>query len=71
MITNWIGAVRQILVIVAIELRDVEDLLIVILFKARESVGNGVVFSFDTFQFRANSLSIRLQRITRSVLKFL
>ena len=53
MITNWIGAVRQILVIVAIELRDVEDLLIVTLFKARESVGNDVFFSFDIFQFRA------------------
>ena len=53
MITNWIGAVRQILVIVAIELRDVQDLLIVTLFKERESVGNNVVFSFDIFQFRA------------------
>ena len=53
MITNWIGAVGQILVIVAIELRDVEDLLIVTLFKARESVGNDVVFSFDILQSRA------------------
>ena len=53
MITNWIGAVRHILVIVAIEFRDVEDLLIVTLFKARESVGNDVVFSPDIFQFRA------------------
>ena len=53
MITNWIGAVRQILDIVAIELRDVEDLLIVAIFKARESVRNDVVFSFDIFQFRA------------------
>ena len=51
-IMNWIGAVRQILVIVAIELRDVEDLLIVTHFKARESVGNDVVLSFDIFQFR-------------------
>ena len=50
---NWIGSVRQILVILAIELRYVEDLLIVTLFKARESVGNDVVFSFDIFQFRA------------------
>ena len=53
MITNWIGAVRKILFIVAIDLRDVEDLLIVTLLKARESVGNDVVFSFDIFQFRA------------------
>ena len=54
MITNRISAIRQILVIVAIELRDVEDLLIVTLFKAIESVGNDVVFSLDIFQFRAN-----------------
>ena len=53
MITNWIGTARQILVILAIELREVEDLLIVTLFKSRESVVNGVVLSFDTFQFRA------------------
>ena len=53
MITNWIGAVRQILVILAIDLIDVEDLLIVTHFKARESVGNNVVFTFDEFQFRA------------------
>ena len=56
MITNWISAVRQILVIVAIEFRDVEDLLIVTIFKARESAGNGVVLSFDIFQFRAKLL---------------
>ena len=53
MITNWISAVRHILVIAAIELRDVEDILIVTHIKARESVGNDVVFSFDIFQFRA------------------
>ena len=53
MITNWIGAIRQILVIVAIEFRDVEDLLIWTLLKARKSVGNYVVFSLDIFQFRA------------------
>ena len=53
MITNWVGAVRQILVIVDIELRDVEDLLIFTFFKARESVGNDVVFTFDIFQLRA------------------
>ena len=53
MITNWIGAVRHILIIVATELRDVEDVLIVTLFKAIESVGNDVVFTFDIFKFRA------------------
>ena len=53
MITNWIGAVRQILVIVAIEFRDVADHLIVTLFKVIESVGNDVFFSLDIFQFRA------------------
>ena len=53
MITNWISDIRQILVIVAIELRDVEDLFIVTNFKARESVGNGVVFTFDIFKFRS------------------
>ena len=53
MITNWIIAIRHILVIVAIELRDVEDLLIVTLSKARESVSNDVVLSFDIFQFKA------------------
>ena len=51
--TNWISAVRQIFVIVAIELIEVEDLLIVTHFKARESVGNDVDLSFDIFQFRA------------------
>ena len=53
MITTWIGAVRQILVIVAIEFRDVEDILIWTIFKARESVDNDVILSFDIFQFRA------------------
>ena len=53
MITNWISAVRQILVIVAIDLRDVEDFLIVTHFKPRESVGNDVVLYFNIFQFRA------------------
>ena len=53
MITNWIGAVSKIVVIVAIELRYVEDLLVVTLFKAIEIVGNDVVLSFDIFQFRA------------------
>ena len=70
-ITNWIGAVRQILFIVAIELRDVDGLLIITIFKARESVGNDVVFSFDIFQFRAKIMCIRRQRITCSVLKIL
>ena len=53
MITDWISAIRQILVITDIELRYVEDILIVTHLKARESVGNDVVFSFDIFQFRA------------------
>ena len=53
MITNWISTIRQILVILAIELRDVEDLFIVTHFKARESIGKDVIFSFDIFQFRA------------------
>ena len=65
---NRIGAVRHILVIVAIELRDVEDLLIVTLFQAIESVGNDVVFSFK-INLGPNSSSIRCQHITRSVLK--
>ena len=46
-ITNWISTIRQIRVIVAIERRDVEDLLIVIHIKARESVGYDFVFTFD------------------------
>ena len=53
MITTWISAIRQILVIVSIEFRDVDDLLIVTHFKARESIGKDVVFTFDIFQFRA------------------
>ena len=53
MITNWISAVRQILFIVAIELRYVEDLLIFTHFKVIESFGNDVVLTFDIFQFRA------------------
>ena len=52
-ITNWISAIREILLIVAIELRDVVDLLIVTHFMARESVGYDVVFTFDIFRFRA------------------
>ena len=44
---------RQILVIVTIELRDVEDLLIVTHFEAIESVGYDVVFTFGIFKFRA------------------
>ena len=53
MINNWISAVRQILVILAIEFRDVEDLLIVTHFKVRESVGYDVVFTLDIFKFSA------------------
>ena len=71
MITNSIGAVRQILVIVSIEFRDVEDLLIVTIFQARESVGNDVISPLIYFNSGPNSSSIRRQRITRSVLKHL
>ena len=71
MITNRIGTVRQILVIIDIEFRDVEDILIWTIFKARESVGNDVIFSLDIFNSGPNSSSIRRQRITRSVLKIL
>ena len=47
---------QVILVIVAIELRDVQDLLIVTIFKATESFVNIVVFTFDNFQFKAKLL---------------
>ena len=53
MIKNRISTIRRIHVIIAIELRDVEDLLIVTHFKARESIGYDVVFTFDIFRFRA------------------
>ena len=43
---------RHIRVIVATELRDVEDLLIVTHVKAIESVGYDIVFTFDIFKFR-------------------
>ena len=49
----WFDAYLKIFVIVAIEIRDVKDILIVTNFKARESVGNDIVFTFDIFQFRA------------------
>ena len=52
-ITNWISTIRQICFILAIELRDVEDILIVTPFKARESVGYNIVFTSDIFKFRA------------------
>ena len=55
-INNWIRTTRQIRVIVAIDLRDVEDLLIVTDFKAIDSVGYDVVFTFDIFKFRAKLL---------------
>ena len=51
--TNWISTIRQIHVIVSLELRDVEYILIVTHFKARESVRYNVVFTFDIFKFRA------------------
>ena len=70
MITNWIRTIRQILVILAIELRNFEDLLIVTHFKARESVSNEVFFSpLIYLSSGTNSLSIRRQLVTRSVLK--
>ena len=53
MVTNQIRDIRQILVIVAIELRYIEDILIVNHFKSRESVGYDVIFTFDIFKFRA------------------
>ena len=53
MITNWISTIRQIGVILSIDLRDVEDLLVVTHFNSRESVGYDVVFTFDIFKFRA------------------
>ena len=53
MITNWISAVGKVLVILAIELRDFEDILIATHFKARESVGSNVIFTFDISKFRA------------------
>ena len=52
-ITNLISTVEKIRVILAIELRYVEDLLIVTHFKGRESVGCDVVFTLDIFNFRA------------------
>ena len=67
MITNWISTIRQIRVIVAIDFRDVEDLLIVTYFKARESVGSDVVFILIYLSSGPKYLSIRRQRITRSV----
>ena len=53
MITNWIISIRQIIVILTIDLRDVEDILIVIHIKAGESVGYDVVFTFDILKFWA------------------
>ena len=53
MITNWIRVIRQILVVVAIELTYVEDLIIVTHFKGIEIVGYNVVFTFDILKFRA------------------
>ena len=66
MIMNWIRTIRQIRVIVAIELRDGEDLLIVAYFKARESVGYDVFFFLIYLSSGLNSSSIRRQRMTRS-----
>ena len=55
-INNWIRTTRQIRVIVAIELRDVEDLLIVTDFKAIEIVEYSVVFTFNIFKVRSKLL---------------
>ena len=72
MITNWISAIRHILVIVAIELIDVEDLLIVTNFKARERELATTLFSpLIYFNSGPNSSSIRRQRIMRSILNIL
>ena len=68
-ITNWISTIRQIRIIVSIELRDVEYLLIVTHFKVRESVGYDVVFTLIYLSLGPKSSSIRRQRITRSVFK--
>ena len=50
MTTNWIIAIWKILVIVAIDLRDVEDILIATHIKTIESVGYDVFFTFDIFK---------------------
>ena len=50
---NWISGIRKILVIISIELRDVEDLLIVPHIEAIESVGYDVIFTFDIFKLWA------------------
>ena len=71
MIINWISTISQIIVILDIELRYVEYLLIFTHIKTRESVGYKVVFTFDIFKFWPNSSSIGRQRITRSVLIYL
>ena len=52
-IMNWISNIRQILAIIATEIRDVEDILTVTRVKARESVRYNVVFTFDIFKFWA------------------
>ena len=49
---KWISTIGQIHVILAIELRDVEDISIVTHFKARESVGYNIISTFDIFKFR-------------------
>ena len=53
MITNWISTIGKIRVIVLIELRDIEDILIVTHLKAIEIVGYNVVLTSDIFKFRA------------------
>ena len=51
MIKNWMSTIKDIIVIVSIELIDVEDLLIITHIKTIESVGYNVVFTFDIFKF--------------------
>ena len=53
MITNWISAIRQIAVIIAIDPIYVDDLFIVTPLKARECIGYDVVFALDIFKVRA------------------
>ena len=55
-IMNWIRTIRQIIVIAYIELRYVEDLLIVTHIKERDRIGYDVVFTFDIFKFWAKLL---------------
>ena len=59
MITDWISTIRQIRVIVVLELIGVKDVFIVTHSKLRESIGYDVVFAFDIFR----SISVYFKRI--------